>query len=139
MATVQIYPIKSRHHTAINGIVRLVRLITCMVCPSFLLLLLLPLTKILVRHRVVCIIFEYVSIFFDLKILTYHDFNLCNGTQRATHAVGIEYVDDTIGRAKGTTESLVARASHHVVCVVPFKLRSVESLDQTITSKALQQ
>ena len=80
------------------------------------------------------IIFEYVSIF-DLKILTYHDFNLCNGTQCATCAVGIKYVDDTIGRAKGTTESLVARAEHLVVHVVPFELRSAESLDQTITSK----
>ena len=81
------------------------------------------------------IIFEYVSIFFDLKILTYHDFNLCNGTRHATRAVGIEYVDDTIGRAKGTAELLVTQASHLVVCMVPFKLRSAESLDQTITSK----
>ena len=111
-AMVRIYPVKSRHHMAVNGIVQLVRLITCMVCPLyFLLLLLLPLTKILVRHCVVRIIFEYVSIF-----------NLCNGTQRATCAVGIEYVDDTIGRAKGTTESLVARASHLVVHMVPFEL-----------------
>ena len=29
--------------------------------------------------------------------------------------MGIEYVDDTIGRAKGTTETLVARASRLVV------------------------
>ena len=34
---------------------------------------------------------------------------------RGTRAVGIEYVDDTIGRAKGTTEPFVARASHLVV------------------------
>ena len=40
-----------------------------------------------------------------------HDFNHCSGT----HAVGIEYVDDTIGRAKGTTDLLVARASRLVV------------------------
>ncbi|KAF8813022.1 alcohol oxidase [Phlegmacium glaucopus] len=47
--------------------------------------------NILVRHRVVRVIFE------------------------GTRAVGIEYVDDTIGRAKGTTEPLVARASRLVV------------------------
>ena len=34
---------------------------------------------------------------------------------RGTRAVGIEYVDDTIGRAKDTTESFVARASRLVV------------------------
>ena len=36
---------------------------------------------------------------------------------RGTRAVGIEYVDDTIGRRKGTTEPfvLVARASRLVV------------------------
>jgi alcohol oxidase len=34
---------------------------------------------------------------------------------RGTRAVGIEYVDDTIGRAKGTTNPLVARASRLVV------------------------
>jgi alcohol oxidase len=48
---------------------------------------------------------------FCLKILSYHDFNRCRGT----HAVGIEYVDDTIGRAKSTTTILVARASRLVV------------------------
>ncbi|KAF8813030.1 alcohol oxidase [Phlegmacium glaucopus] len=47
--------------------------------------------NILVRHRVVRVIFE------------------------GTRAVGIECVDDTIGRAKGTTEPLVARASRLVV------------------------
>jgi len=45
----------------------------------------------LVRHRVVRVIFE------------------------GTRAVGIEYIDDTIGREKGTTETLVARASRLVV------------------------
>ena len=40
-----------------------------------------------------------------------NDFNYIRGTR----AVGIEYVDDTIGRAKGTTEMLVARASRLVV------------------------
>ena len=44
-------------------------------------------------------------------VLTYYDFNHCRGTR----AVGIEYVDDTIGRAKGTTEILVARASRLIV------------------------
>ena len=34
---------------------------------------------------------------------------------RGTRAVGIEYVDDTIGRAKCTTEPFVARASRLVV------------------------
>ena len=29
--------------------------------------------------------------------------------------MGIEYIDDTIGRAKGTTETLVARASRLVI------------------------
>jgi alcohol oxidase len=43
--------------------------------------------------------------------LTFYDFNHCSGTR----AVGIEYVDDIIGRAKGTTEPLVARASRLVV------------------------
>ena len=51
------------------------------------------------------------SLIYDLKILTFYDFNHCSGTR----AVGIEYVDDTIGRAKGTTEPLVARASRLVV------------------------
>ena len=45
------------------------------------------------------------------EILTYHDFNYGRGTR----AVGIEYVDDTIGRAKGTTTPLAARASRLVV------------------------
>jgi alcohol oxidase len=67
--------------------------------------------KILVRHRVVRVIFEYVFVFFDIKILTFYDFNHCSGTR----AVGIEYVDDTIGRENGTTEPLVARASRLVV------------------------
>ena len=44
-------------------------------------------------------------------VLTYYNFNHCRGTR----AVGIEYVDDTIGREKGTTETLVARASRLVV------------------------
>ena len=57
------------------------------------------------------VIFEYVFVFFDFKILTYCGFNHYSGTR----AVGIEYVDDTIGRAKGTTEPLVARASRLVV------------------------
>ena len=48
---------------------------------------------------------------FYLKILTFHDVKFRSGN----HAVGIEYVDDTIGRAKGTTELLVARASRLVV------------------------
>ena len=43
--------------------------------------------------------------------MTYHDFNHCSGIR----AVGIEYVDDTIGREKGATEPLVARASRLVV------------------------
>ena len=34
---------------------------------------------------------------------------------RGTRAVGIEYVDDKIGRAKGTTQLFVARASRLVV------------------------
>ena len=34
---------------------------------------------------------------------------------RGTRAVGIEYVDDIIGRAKGTTKPFVARASRLVV------------------------
>ena len=67
--------------------------------------------KILVRHRVVRVIFEYVSFLSlaDFKIFTY-----CNYF-RDTRAVGIEYIDDTIGRAKGITEPLVARASRLVV------------------------
>ena len=44
-------------------------------------------------------------------ILTYYD----SKHYRGTRAVGIEYVDDTIGREKGTTETLVARASRLVV------------------------
>ena len=67
--------------------------------------------KILVRHLVVRVIFEYAFIFFDLIILTYYDFNHCSDTR----AVGIEYVDDTIGKAKGPSEPLVARASRLVV------------------------
>ena len=35
--------------------------------------------------------------------------------RRGTRAVGIEYVDDKIGRAKGTSELFVARASRLVV------------------------
>ena len=52
-------------------------------------------------------------VFFDLKILTHYDFNHNSGTR----AVGIEYVDDTIGREKGiaTEPLLVARASRLVV------------------------
>ena len=71
--------------------------------------------NILVRHRVVRVIFEYVfssvysfHLFIDSKN---HDFNYI----RDTRAAGIEYVDDTIGRVKGTTETLVARASRLVV------------------------
>ena len=45
------------------------------------------------------------------KNIDIYDFNHCSGTR----AVGIEYVDDTIGRAKGTTDPLVARASRLVV------------------------
>ena len=45
-------------------------------------------------------------------IFTYHNFFIFG---RGTRAVGIEYVDDTIGRAKGTTEPFVARASRLVV------------------------
>ena len=45
------------------------------------------------------------------KLFTNYDFNY----RRGTRAVGIECVDDTIGRAKGTTEPLVARASRLVV------------------------
>ena len=44
-------------------------------------------------------------------MLTCYDFNHCRGIR----AVGIEYIDDTIGRAKGTTVPLVARASRLVV------------------------
>ena len=47
----------------------------------------------------------------EFKTFTYHDFNYGRGTR----AVGIEYVDDTVGRAKGATEPLVARASRLVV------------------------
>ena len=58
------------------------------------------------------VIFEYVFVVgFKKKKFTYHDFNYGRGTR----AVGIEYVDDTIGRAKGTIEPLVARASRLVV------------------------
>jgi alcohol oxidase len=64
--------------------------------------------KVLVRHRVVRVIFEYVFLPVNLKNI---DFNYGRGTR----AVGIEYVDDTIGRAKGTTNPLVARASRLVV------------------------
>ena len=54
-----------------------------------------------------------MSTFFvaDFKIFTHHVFNYFRGTC----AVGIEYVDDTIGRAKGTTKTFVARASRLVV------------------------
>jgi len=38
-------------------------------------------------------------------------FDYCRGTR----AVGIEYVDDLIGRAKGTIVPIVARASRLVV------------------------
>ena len=41
----------------------------------------------------------------------YNNFNYGRGTR----AVGIEYVDDKIGRAKGATELFVARASRLVV------------------------
>ena len=51
------------------------------------------------------------SLTYDLKTLTFYDFNHCSGTR----AVEIEYVDDTIGRAKGATEPLIARASRLVV------------------------
>ena len=64
--------------------------------------------KILVRHRVVRVIFEYVFVFFGFK-------NIDIFYGRGTRAVGIEYIDDTIGRAKGTIEALVARASRLVV------------------------
>ena len=56
------------------------------------------------------------SLIYDLKILTYYDFNHCSGTR----AVGIEYVDDTIGRAKGTTEPVVAWASRLVLSAGAF-------------------
>ena len=65
--------------------------------------------KILVRHRVVRVIFEYV--FVSSLEYRYHDLYFGRGT----HAVGIEYVDDTIGRAKGTTKPVVALASRLVV------------------------
>ena len=42
-------------------------------------------------------------------------FNNFNQHGRGTRAVGIEYVDDTIGRAKGATEPFIARASRLVV------------------------
>ena len=64
--------------------------------------------KILVGQRVVRVIFEYV---FVSSLLVYCDFNYGRGTR----AVGIEYVDDTIGRANGTTEPVVALASRLVV------------------------
>ena len=67
--------------------------------------------KILVRHRVVRVVFEYVFSSLLVCIFTYHDFNYGRGTC----AVGIEYVDDTIGRAKGITEPSIARASRLVV------------------------
>ena len=55
------------------------------------------------------VIFEYVfSLLVYSRII---NFNFGRGTR----AVGIEYVDDTIGRAKGTTEPFVARASRLVV------------------------
>ena len=53
------------------------------------------------------VIFEYVFV----SSLNANDFNYGRGTR----AVGIEYVDDAIGRAKGTTEPVVARASRLVV------------------------
>ena len=56
------------------------------------------------------VIFEYVFVLFE-NIEHHHDFNRCSGS----HAVGIEYVDDAIGRAKGTATLLVARASRLVV------------------------
>ena len=64
--------------------------------------------KILARYRVVRVIFEYV---FSLILKNNRDFNYCRGTR----AVGIECVDDTIGRAKGTTEPFVIRASRLIV------------------------
>ena len=69
--------------------------------------------KILVRRHVVRIIFEYVCIFslLNSKIFTYHDFDYGRGTC----AVGIEYVDDTIAKADGTTKPLVARVSRLVI------------------------
>ena len=60
------------------------------------------------------VIFEYefhLLVVDFKKMFTYHDFNY----DRGTRAVGIEYVDDTVGRTKGTTEPLVARASRLVV------------------------
>ena len=66
--------------------------------------------KILDRHRVVRVIFEYVFVSSESLLVTYHLF-----IYRDTRAVGIEYVDDKIGRAKGTTEPFVARASRLVV------------------------
>ena len=68
--------------------------------------------NILVRHRVVRVIFEYVIFsLLILKLFTYRD----SDDGRDTRAVGIEYVDDTIGRAKGVTEPVIARASRLVV------------------------
>ena len=52
--------------------------------------------KILVRHRVVRVIFEYVIVS-SLLVYRYHDLNFGRGTR----AVGIEYVDDTIERHCG--------------------------------------
>ena len=65
--------------------------------------------KILVRHRVVRVIFEYV--FVSSLFVYFRDFNCGRGTR----AVGIEYVDDTVAKAKGTSEPFVARASRLVV------------------------
>ena len=67
--------------------------------------------KVLDRHRVVKVIFEYVvCIFLEFlphKILSWLD--------RGDRAVGIEYVDDTVGRSGGATMPIVARASRLVV------------------------
>jgi alcohol oxidase len=57
------------------------------------------------------VIFEYVFIFSLLILSTYRNFHCDSGTR----AVGVEYVDDTVGRAKGKTQPLMARASRLVV------------------------
>ena len=46
---------------------------------------------------------------FNFSLLNHFDYG------RGTRAIGIEYVDDTIGRAKGITEPIVAWASRLVV------------------------
>ena len=69
--------------------------------------------KISVRSRVVRVIFVYVFVFSDFKNIDILSFisNHCSNTR----AAGIEYVDDTIGRAKGTTDIMVAWAKRLVV------------------------